>query len=72
MDFYHDLYEVQFQAKADLPDPEIRDELAMRWRLEGGIPQLTFDQLRLEPETFAQLVASVADVLHRYHPGLGP
>ena len=69
LDFYHDLYEVQFQAKGELPDPEIRDELAMRWRLEGGIPQLTFDQLRLEPETFSELVAKIAHVLHRYHPG---
>ena len=31
--FYYDLYQVQFEAKADLPEPEVRDELAMRWRL---------------------------------------
>jgi len=68
LDFYYDLYEVQFLAKGGLPDPEVRDELAMRWRLEGGIPQLTFDQLRLEPATLAELVARVARVLHRHHP----
>jgi formate dehydrogenase maturation protein FdhE len=69
LDFYHDLYEVQFQAKAEVSEPEVRDELAMHWRLEGGIPQLTFDQLGLEPEPFAQLVARVTDVLLRYNPG---
>jgi formate dehydrogenase maturation protein FdhE len=71
---YHDLYEVQFRAKRQLPGPEIRDDVAMLWRLEGGIPQLTFDQLFLEPEAFAALATEVAGVLHRYHPGweLGP
>ena len=39
LDFYRDLYEVQFEAKAEIADPEIRDEMAIRWRLEGGIPQ---------------------------------
>jgi FdhE protein len=66
--FYYDLYELQFQAKARVPEPEVRDSLAMRWRLEGGIPQLTFDQLHLEPERFAQLVAEVTDVLLRHNP----
>ncbi len=62
---------MQFQAKAELPNPEMRDDLAMRWRLEGGIPQLTFDQLGLEPETFAELVARIADVLLPPQPWLG-
>ena len=69
LDFYHDLYEMQFRAKAELPEPEVRDDLAMDWRLEGGIPQLTFDQLGLEPEPFVQLVAQVTDVLLRHNPG---
>jgi formate dehydrogenase maturation protein FdhE len=68
LNFYYDLYQVQFQAKAGLPEPEGRDELAMRWRLEGGIPQLTFDQLGLEPEPFAQLVTQMIDVLVRHNP----
>ncbi len=68
LDFYYDLYEVQFQAKAELSDPEVRDEMARRWRLEGGIPQLTFDQLPIEAEPFARLVAQVADVLCRHNP----
>jgi FdhE protein len=68
LDFYHDLCEVQFEAKARFSETEVRDELAMRWRLEGGIPQLTFDQLRLEPETFADLVSQVTQVLVRHNP----
>lgn len=68
LDFYRDLYEVQFQAKAALPEPEVRDGVAMRWRLEGGIPQLTFGQLGLEPVSFAALVAKVSDVLLCHNP----
>jgi FdhE protein len=68
LDFYHDLYQVQFEAKAVLPRPEVRDNLATRWRLEGGIPQLTFDQLGLQPEGFAQLVVKISQVLIRHNP----
>jgi hypothetical protein len=62
LSLYYDLYQVQFQAKAGLAEPEIRDDLAMRWRLEGGIPQVTFDQLGVEPQCLAQLVDEIADV----------
>jgi FdhE protein len=68
LDFYHDLYELQFEARADLPRPEVRDDLAKRWRLEGGIPQLTFDQLRVEPGTLAGLVLRTSQVLRQYNP----
>ena len=68
LDFYHDLYEVQFQAKSELPDPESRDALAAHWRLEGGIPQLTFDQLGVDPADFAGLVRQVMEVLVRHNP----
>jgi hypothetical protein len=75
LDFYRDLYSVQFEAKAGLPGPEarpvpvVRDEMAMHWRLEGGIPQLTFDQLAIEPDSFLALAHKVADVLLRHNPG---
>lgn len=68
LDFYYDLYTVQFQAKADLQEPEGRDEIATRWRLEGGIPQLTFDQLAVEPDHFAELVEKIRQVLLRHNP----
>lgn len=68
LDFYHGLYEVQFRAKTKVPEPEARDQLAMRWRLEGGIPQLTFGQLGLEPEPWAQLVEEITAMLVRHHP----
>jgi len=69
LDFYLDLYRMQFQAKEQLPLPEVRDEMAVRWRLEGGIPQLTFDQLKVEPETLARLVSEAGEILHRHNPG---
>jgi FdhE protein len=72
LDFYSDLYAVQFGAKALVAEPEFRDELAMRWRLEGGIPQLAFDQLPLEQEPFSELVENVMDVLLRHNPGWEP
>jgi FdhE protein len=68
LDFYHEIYKVQFNAKPDLPQVEVRDDLAMCWRLEGGIPQLTFDQLGLERDAFASLVHKLADVLLRHNP----
>jgi formate dehydrogenase accessory protein FdhE len=68
LDFYHDLFEVQFEAKARLPEPEVRDEMAKRWRLEGGIPQLTYDQLGVAPDEFENIVSKVTDVLVRHNP----
>jgi FdhE protein len=68
LDFYYDLYEFQFGAKAELPQPDVRDEMAKRWRLEGGIPQLTFDQLGVEPEVLARLAGRTAQILQRYNP----
>ena len=68
LDFYYDLYQVQFEAKASLPGPEVRDDLAMRQRLAGGVPQLTFDQLGIEPEPFARLVEQIGAVLVRHNP----
>ena len=68
LDFYHDLYQVQFGAKASVPEPEVRDDLAMRQRLAEGVPQLTFDQLGVEPEPFARLVAQISTVLLRHNP----
>ena len=68
LDFYHDLYQVQFEAKASLPKPEVRDDPAMRQWLAEGVPQLTFDQLGIEPEPFARLVAQIGTVLVRHNP----
>lgn len=67
LDFYYDLYQFQFEARVDLPQPEVRDDMARRWRLEGGIPQLTFDQLGVEPERLAGLVAQTTRILKQYN-----
>lgn len=69
LEFYSELYEVAFQAKAEVSQPEVRDDLAMRWRLEGGIPQLAFSQLGLEEGPFSVLVHEIGEVLLRYNPG---
>ncbi len=69
LDFYYDLYQVQFEAKARVSPPERRDDLAQRWRLEGGIPQLTFDQMAIEPDLMTDLVGQVLQVLWRHNPG---
>jgi len=68
LDFYHDLYQVQFEAKVSLPEPEVHDDPAMRQRSAAGLPQLTFDQLGIEPEPFARLVARIGAVLARHNP----
>lgn len=68
LDFYYDLYQLQFGAQAELPAPEVRDEMAMAWRLQGGIPQLTFDQLQIEPEAFARLAAEMSQILQQHNP----
>ncbi len=68
LDFYHDLYRVQFEAKASLPEPAVRGDLAMRQRLAEGLPQLIFDQLNIDPEPFARLVAQSDAVLLRHNP----
>jgi FdhE protein len=68
---HFDLYQAQFEAKADLPEPEVRDDIGIRWRLEGGISQLTFDQLGVEPQPFARVVENITDVLVMHsHPAL--
>lgn len=69
LDFYYQLYELQFAVKAGLPELEVRDAVASCWRLEGGIPQLTFDQLHIDPESFVGIVEQVADHLLRHNPG---
>jgi len=68
LDFYYDLYQVQFEAKASLPAPDVRDDPSIRQRLAEGIPQLTFDRLGIEPEPFARLVAQIGAVLLRHNP----
>jgi transcription elongation factor Elf1 len=68
LEFYSDLYEVQFQAKASMAEPSIDGQMAMDRRLEAGIPQLTFDRLELAAKPFAGLALQVAGVLLRHNP----
>lgn len=69
LDFYRVLAAIQFEAKAQIPtDVQVHDETAMRQRLEDGIPQLTFDQLKIESSTFAYPVKDIMGVLVKHNP----
>jgi formate dehydrogenase accessory protein FdhE len=71
LDFYEALYRLQFEAKEKMAAPEVRSERARRQRLEDGLPQLTFDQLDVNPAAFKQLVERITDVLIEYNPEWG-
>jgi len=64
LDFYRAVAVIGFEAKAQISiDLAVHDEIAMRQRLEGGLPQLTFDQLMIEPAGFAHLVKTIIGVM---------
>jgi len=72
LDFYRAVAAIQFEHKARISiDPGVHDVIAMRHRLENGLPQLTFDQLMIEPAGFADLVRRIVDVIvcHRVEWG---
>jgi FdhE protein len=66
--FYQDLYRVQYEAKAKIRKPEVRDEMAIRWRLEGGIPLLTFDQLHIDSAQLLSVIDEVSAVFVKHNP----
>ncbi len=71
LDFYEALYRLQFEAKGTMAAVEVRDERARRQRLEDGLPQLTFEQLEVDPAVFNLLVERITDVLIEYNPAWG-
>jgi formate dehydrogenase maturation protein FdhE len=71
LDFFQDLYAIQFEAKASLPPAEVREARDRRSRLERGVPQLAFDQLGIEPCSFEQVVEWIVEVFVVHdHPAL--
>lgn len=68
LDFYETLYRLQFEAKGKVAAVEVHNGQARRQRLEDGLPQLTFDQLDVDPAAFKQLVERITDVLIEYNP----
>ncbi len=69
LNFYSNLYALLFEAKAELPAREWPAEPASAMRMEAGLPQVTFEGLGLERDTFAVLTRRVAAVLQRHNPG---
>jgi FdhE protein len=68
---YRALYEAQALAKAGISASlEMVDDEALQARLAQGLPMLSFDQLPLEPERFAELVSEVAGLLEEHEPDL--
>ena len=67
LDFYRDMAVVQFEAKAQIPPyADTFDEATMRQCMADGLPQLTFDQLTIEPERFAHTVKDIVGVLAQH------
>lgn len=70
--FYRDLMAIQFEAGAHIPVHGDRpDEGVVLGCLANGLPQLTFDQLAIEPEAFVLLVEEIMGVLMRHRPDPG-
>jgi FdhE protein len=67
--FYQDLYQVQFRAKAEVPQLSIGAEETVSQRLESGVPQLTLEQLDLEAGSFGKLVGEIREILICHNPG---
>jgi FdhE protein len=78
-EFYSTLFEVLNQARSEIsgaPEPALGidelmgDEETLQARLRQGLPLLSFAQLPLEEERFAELVSTVAQLLMDYDPDL--
>jgi formate dehydrogenase maturation protein FdhE len=70
-EFYRTLYEALASAKAGISASlEMVDGEALQARLQEGLPMLSFGQLPLEEERFAELASEVAGLLEEHEPGL--
>ncbi len=70
-EFHRTLFELLAQAKAAVSATlEMVDRDALQARLLQGLPLLSFDQLPIRAEPFAELVSAVTQVLIEYDPEL--
>jgi FdhE protein len=70
-EFHRTLFQILAQARADISATlELADEEALWARLLQGLPLLSFAQLLVEAEQFANLLSTVAQVLVEYDPEL--
>jgi FdhE protein len=71
LEFHRSLYEALSSAKAGISASlEMVDDEALRARLMQGLPMLSFDQLPLEAERFAELASEVSALLQDHEPDL--
>jgi FdhE protein len=69
--FHRTLIQVLNEARAGISAKlELADEEALRARVAQGLPLVSFDQLPVEEKAFAELVATVAQLLVDYDPDL--
>lgn len=69
LDYYRTLSAVQFDAKGEITaEVKVPGEAVVRQRLESGLPQLTFEQLTIEPAGFARLVKKIMRVMVCHNP----
>ena len=69
--FHRTLFEALAQARADISATlEVADEEALKARLFQGLPLLSFAQLPVDADRFAELVSTVAAMLTEYNPDL--
>jgi FdhE protein len=70
-EFHRSLYETLASAKAGISASlELADAEALQVRLVEGLPMLSFDQLPLGTDEFAELVSDVAVLLEEHEPDL--
>jgi FdhE protein len=70
-ELHRTLFQMLAQARADISATlEMVDEEALQARLSQGLPLLSFAQLPLEAERYAELVSAVAEALTEFSPEL--
>ena len=64
IDFHVALYTVQFEVKAQIaPEESWRDQAALQICVSNGAPQITFDNLGIEPAALAKVAQRIGGVL---------
>lgn len=69
IDFYHELYSRQFEAKSSISITlDSYSTQIFHRRLEQGLPCLTFDDLPISPDDFSPLLRQIVRIMARHWP----
>lgn len=70
--FYQQVFRLQGGAKAAITyELELADQTLLQSRMSEGLPQVSYAQLPIEPDSFTRLVLALADALMAYQDGEG-